>query len=391
MRVAQVTSYFAPHVGGVETHVRELSRALADRGVDVTVICADTEGAGPRDRLHDVDVVRVAPRATWLKSPSMPAVAEAIAAGKFDLVHSHSPPPIAAWRASRAARRARVPHVLTFHCDPEIPVAFGGLIADAWRLTYGRATLRRTDRLISTTHSYASTSRTLWNYDTAVIPNGVDSEAFRPASADDPRIDLPGQPGFRVLAVGRLVQHKGIEQLIDAVGLLPAPAHLIVVGNGDMRAQFEERARRSSASDRITFMGHVPQDRLPAVYRACDVFALPSVSRLEAFGIVALEAMASGLPVVASDMPGVREIVTDGMEGHLANPLDPLAFAARIDSLLRRPLRRARFGRNGRAKVVERFTWDAVAGRVLALYEEILGGGPGAPAPAPAAGTAAAG
>jgi glycosyltransferase involved in cell wall biosynthesis len=113
------------------------------------------------------------------------------------------------------------------------------------------------------------------------------------------------------------------------------------------------------------------------------------VSRLEAFGIVALEAMASGLPVVASDIPGVREVVSDGVEGYLANPLDARSFAERIDALLSDPLSRARFGRNGRARVLREFTWDKVADRVLRVYEEALGqgvreasAGPAAAAPA---------
>jgi glycosyltransferase involved in cell wall biosynthesis len=389
MRVAQVTSYFDPHLGGVETHVRELSRALGDLGVDVTVICADTEGAGARSRIGDFDVVRVPPRSVFMKTPSMPAVAEVVADGGFDLVHSHTPPPVASWRAARASRRSKVPHVMTFHCDPEIPLPLGGLLVDLWRLTYGRATLRRTDRLVSTTHSYASTSRTLWNYDTTVIPNGVDTDMFRPAGPGEEAADLPGTPGFRVLTVGRLVQHKGFEQLIDAVSMLPAPAHLLIAGEGELGPALEARARASRARDRISLLGRVPHDDLPGLYRACDVFALPSVSRLEAFGIVALEAMASGLPVVASDMPGVRELVTDGLEGHLANPLDAVAFATRIDSLLRRPLRRARFGRNGRAKVVAGYTWESVAGRVLKLYEEVLAGEEPAASVAATAGAAA--
>jgi glycosyltransferase involved in cell wall biosynthesis len=391
MRVAHVSSYFDPHIGGVETHVRELARALVDRGVDVTVVCADTEGAGARDRMHDFDVVRVPPRSVLLKTPSMPAVADTLQRGKFDLIHSHTPPPVAAWRASKAARRARVPHVLTFHCDPEIPLPLGGLLSDAWRLTYGRATLRRTDRIISTTQSYASTSRTIWNYQTTVIPNGVDTGRFRPLEVEDDLPDLPGKEGFRVLTVGRIVQHKGLEQLIEAMALLPAPAHLLIAGDGELRGAVEGRASASAARDRISFLGKVPEAELPALYRACDVFALPSVSRLEAFGIVALEAMASGLPVVASDMPGVREIVTDGVEGHLANPLDPLAFAARIDVLLRRPLRRARFGRNGRAKVVAGYTWASVADRLVRVYEQVLSGEEPAPAAAPAPGTPAPG
>lgn len=384
MRIVQVTSYFDPHVGGVETHVRELARALAARGHDMTVITADTEGVGPHGADGPVEVVRVPPRAVLFRTPSMPGAVQAVTSGRFDLVHSHLPPPIGPWRAARASRRAGIPHVLTFHCDPEIPTPLGSLVVEAWRLTIGRSTLRRTSALISTTASYASTSRTIWNYSPTVIPNAVDPDVFRPA-APDPRVldRLPGQPGFRVLCVGRLVEHKGLEQVVDAMQHLPPPTQLIIVGGGERRAAIEARARASRASDRIAFVGRVPLGDLPEYYRAADVFVLPSVSRLEAFGIVALEAMGSGLPVVASDIPGVREVVTDGVEGYLANPLDARALAGRIDALLADPLKRARFGRNGRARVLREFTWAKVAERVERVYKEALGESPAEPQPAP--------
>jgi glycosyltransferase involved in cell wall biosynthesis len=390
MRVALVTSYFDPHVGGVETHVRELARALVARGLDATVITADTDAAGPRGEVAGVPVIRVPPRSTLFKTPSMPGAIEAVVGGHFDLVHSHTPPPLAAWRAAKASRKARIPHVLTFHCDPEIPNPLGGLIVDAWRLTLGRSTLRRTDHLISTTASYASTSRSIWNYSPTVIPNAVDASFFRPG-APAPRVAqrLAGSPGFRLLCVGRLVQHKGIENLIDAMQFLPPPAHLVIAGDGDKRRDFEARARASPAGDRITFQGHVPLQDLPDLYRACDVFVLPSVSRLEAFGIVALEAMASGLPVVASDIPGVREVVDEGAEGYLANPLDPANLAARVNELLVSPLKRARFGRNGRAKVLREFSWERVAAQVERVYEQVLHGAKPSEATAPSAAAAA--
>jgi len=385
-----VTSYFEPHVGGVETHVRELSRELVRRGHEVTVLTADTEGAGARGALGGFDVVRVPSRSVWLKTPSMPAVAEAIASGRFDLVHSHTPPPLAAWRASRACRRLRIPHVLTFHCDPEIVHPLGGPIVGLFRLTLGRGTLRRSDELISTTASYASTSREIWNYTPTVIPNAVDSEFFSPREPARHVLDgLPGTPGFRILCVGRLVEHKGIEQLIDAMAFLRPPAELIIVGEGALRAALEERARASPSASRIHFAGRVPLEDLPDFYRACDVFALPSVSRLEAFGIVALEAMACGLPVVASDIPGVREVVTDGVEGYLADPLDPRSFAGRLDALLSQPLTRARLARNGRARVLKEFTWTTVADSVVAVYERVLAGDPSSPGTPPASAAAA--
>lgn len=375
MRIAQVTSYFEPHVGGVETHVRELSRELVRRGHEVTVLTADTEGAGSRGALGGFEVVRVPSRSVWLKTPSMPAVAEAIASGGFDLVHSHTPPPLASWRASRTCRRLRIPHILTFHCDPEIVHPLGGPIVGLFRLTFGRGTLRRSDELISTTASYASTSREIWNYTPTVIPNAVDSEFFSPREAAPRVLDgLPGTPGFRILCVGRLVEHKGIEQLIDAMAFLRPPAELIIVGDGALRAALEGRARSSPSASRIHFAGRVPLADLPEYYRACDVFALPSVSRLEAFGIVALEAMACGLPVVASDIPGVREVVSDGVEGYLADPLDPRSFAGRLDALLSEPLTRARLARNGRARVLREFTWTTVVEQIVEVYERVIAG-----------------
>lgn len=384
MRIVQVTSYFDPHVGGVETHVRELSRALAKRGHEVTVIAADTEGAGASAQLGEVRVARVPARATWFDTPTMPGAVEAVARGGFEVVHSHTPPPVASWRAAKGARRAKVPHVMTFHCDPEIRRLFGGAVVEGWRLTYGRSTLRHTAHLISTTASYASTSRTIWNYSPSVIPNAVDPAFFRPGEpALRVAAKVPGKRGFRVLCVGRLVDHKGLEQLIDAMAYLKPPAQLIIVGSGPLRAALEERAAASPAHERIRFLGQVRLEDLPEVYRACDVFALPSVSRLEAFGIVALEAMASGLPVVASDIPGVREVVSEGAEGFLANPLDPASFASRIDALLQDPLRAARLGRNGRARVLREFTWEKVAERVEQVYKQALGGPPEGALPVP--------
>ena len=223
-----------------------------------------------------------------------------------------------------------------------------------------------------------------------MIPNAVDPEFFSPCDPA-PRVlgGLPGTSGFRILCVGRLVEHKGIEQLIDAMAFLKPPAELIVVGDGALRGALEGRARASPSAGRIHFVGRVPLEDLPEYYRACDVFALPSVSRLEAFGIVALEAMASGLPVVASDIPGVREVVNDGLEGYLADPLDPRSFAGRIDTLLSRPLTRARLARNGRARVLREFTWTKVADRVVEVYEEVLSRRRPSPSAPPAAATAA--
>jgi rhamnosyl/mannosyltransferase len=128
--------------------------------------------------------------------------------------------------------------------------------------------------------------------------------------------------------------------------------------------------------DRVRFLGRVPDEDLASVYAACDVFVLPSVSRLEAFGIAALEAMSTAKPVVVSDIPGVREVIEDGREGLLADPVNPQDLGEKILRLLSDPEARKEMGRRGREKVLADFTIDRVTDRIEALYRSLAVDGP---------------
>src|SRR5438094_10551834 len=127
-------------------------------------------------------------------------------------------------------------------------------------------------------------------------------------------------------------------------------------------------------ADRVRFLGRISDNRLPEVYAACDVFVLPSVSRLEAFGIVALEAMATAKPVIIADIPGVREVIEDGREGLLADPVNPRDLAAKIRRLLADPERRRAMGQRGREKVLESFGIERVADQIEGVYRSVLDG-----------------
>jgi glycosyltransferase involved in cell wall biosynthesis len=163
------------------------------------------------------------------------------------------------------------------------------------------------------------------------------------------------------------VPHKGIEHLVEAAKHVPG-AMFVVVGDGPFLPDVRRLAAEFGVEDRVHFVGNVPHRDLPAYYAACDLFVLPSVSRLEAFGIVALEAMATGKPVVVSDIPGVREVVTDGVEGLLAEPLHAEDLAAKIRSLLDDPERREQMGVRGRQKVEAKFGITQVADAVERVY-----------------------
>jgi glycosyltransferase involved in cell wall biosynthesis len=208
---------------------------------------------------------------------------------------------------------------------------------------------------------------------TRVIYGGADPRRYAPD---------PNQARRGVLFVGRLTPHKGVDRLL---GALPVGAHLRVVGSTGHDPRMPERdyprLLRFLARDRdVEFMGTAADSQLPLLYRSAEVLALPSVARTcygravlvsELLGLVALEAMASGTPVVASCIGGLPEVIEDGQTGFLVPPGDVEALRGRLDQIVRDPHLGRRLGANARAVVLERFTWAKVAERCLAAYGDL--------------------
>jgi glycosyltransferase involved in cell wall biosynthesis len=212
---------------------------------------------------------------------------------------------------------------------------------------------------------------------TRIIYGGVDCSRYRPD---------PERPRRGVLFVGRLTPHKGVDRLIRA---LPDGVELAVVGTAGHDPDPPERdypalLHTLSRGRDVRFLGAVPDDELPELYRRAAVVALPSVDLtcygrhvavVELLGLVALEAMASGTPVVCSRIGGLPEVVEHGVTGLLVEPGDADGLRDALDELVRDRGLAARLGRNARDRALERFTWDACAARCLAAYEDILGRG----------------
>ncbi|HYM38793.1 MAG TPA: glycosyltransferase family 4 protein [Thermoplasmata archaeon] len=373
MRIVQVSPWFYPHLGGVESHVLGLSRELAARGHEVTVVTArHTSSAPERESVDGFDIVRVKPRMVVLRTPIAPRMRTVLRGLTADVVHAHLPPPLSAHYAADVCEQRGTPLVVTYHCDVEIPSVVGSFIETLYRRSLGASTLRRAAKVIVTTKTYAATSRSVWRHNPVVIPNAVDVHRFHPdvdGSAVRARLKIPpGRP--IVLLVGRIVPHKGVEHFIEAARYLSG-VQLLVAGEGSSLESMERLARSLGVKDRILFLGRVSQENLPKVYAVCDVFVLPSVSRLEAFGIVALEAMATGKAVVVADIPGVREVIEDGKEGLLADPVNPQDLAEKIRRLIENPTLRAEMGRRAREKVLARFTTETVADQILQVYADV--------------------
>ncbi len=375
MKIIQLSPYFYPHLGGVESHVFELSKHLIERGHEVKVITSRLEGTKKKEVVDGVPVERVKPLFIALRTPILFGIRDALMKQDCDIVHGHSPPPLTCFWGVRTTQKMGVPFVLTYHCDLELSFPFGPFMVQTYQNTIGAYTVSKSDKIITTTDTYGATSRTVWQEDSRVIPNAVDADTFNPEN-DGSRIRK--KHGIKedenmVLYVGRVVPHKGIQYLIRSATYMDDNVKYVIVGTGEYKEYLMQLVRSNDLEDRVIFAGRVPMKELPEYYAATDVFVLPSISRLEAFGIVALEALASGVPVVVSDIPGVRDVIVEGRHGLLAEPMKPIDIAGKIRTILENPDMAKKMGELGRKVVEEKYTWDKVAEQIEGVYEDIIG------------------
>lgn len=331
MRVGLVCPYSWQVPGGVQSHVAGLARALRAHGVEAEIL-APEGGDVPLGRSVPIpsngSVQRVA-----LSPATVARAARAVRGRGYDVVHLHEPMLPASCLAALAA--ARVPVVATFHMYRR------SLLWYAVFTPVVRLAARRIDAAIAVSAAAAEYARRGTGLAAEVIPNAVDVDEL---AALEPR-----RRGGRLLFVGRDEPRKGLEVLRAAHALLEADAELAVLGPD----------------------GPVPHARLLEELAQADVLVAPSLKG-ESFGIVLVEAMAAGLPVVASDIPGYRDVVGGG--GVLVPPGDPVALARALDGLLADAGERRRLGEAGRREAT-RYAWPLVVQRVLRVYERVLAAG----------------
>lgn len=360
LRILHVYKDYFPVLGGIENHVRVLAEAQAAMGHQVIVsVCA----IGRVTIIEDLAGVRVVKSGRLTTVASMPISASqplAIARLRPDIIHMHSPFPLGELAASVFSHGA--PLVITHHSDV---VRQKGLL----RL-YGpllRRVLRRADRVIATSQNYADTSPWLAPVrgKCSIVPLGVDHRRFTPGEGATKGGEC------RLLFAGRLRYYKGLDGLLHSLVRLPGVA-LDVCGDGPMRAQWERLAQEVGVADRVRFLGEVDDAELPELYRRAGIFVLPANSRAEAFGTVLLEAMASGLPCVTTEVgTGTSWVVRDGVTGLVVPAGNPEALTAALTRLLADLDERARMGAAGRARVEAEFTEEVMVRRVAEVYETL--------------------
>jgi D-inositol-3-phosphate glycosyltransferase len=397
LRVAVISAHTSPLArpggaksGGLNVYVLELARHLAARGCKVDIFTRATAPDQPIVTPLDVNLRAISLRA-GPEAPLPPdglhdhldAFYEALLAfckregAAYDLVHSHY------WLSGLIGARLKalwdVPHVVMFHTLGEIKNrASFGEHESGLRIDSESAVLEAADRVICATELERDSLRQLYGAPAdkvEVIPLGVDLDRFRPTKKLAARKALGLHDERIVLFVGRIEPLKGLDILINAASLLESDVEctVLVVGGDDSSEtrvqELRDLARDRGIEHRVAFVGAVDHETLPLYYNAADVCVVPS--HYESFGLVAVEAMASGIPVVASRVGGLTGTIKDGETGYLIPWLCPEPFAERIELLLENEPLRNNLGEAAR-EAMSRYRWENVASSVLDLYHALL-------------------
>jgi rhamnosyl/mannosyltransferase len=361
--ILQVGKYYYPEVGGIEQVVQMLAEGLVKRGQDAEVIAAANTRSSGRESISGVVVRRVATYGTVQSIPIAPGMIATLRrrCKQADVVHYHLPNPLAV--AADAIVSPGCPIVITYHSD---------IVKQSWALSAYRPLLHRllgrADAIVTTSPRLRDQSKELERHrkKCRVIPLGIDPERFRTrgsrfrSSADEERT---------VLFVGRLTYYKGVKYLVDAAGEIDGK--VLIAGDGPRRNSLEQRAERIPDAD-IEFLGYVPDEDLAEYYRAADVFVLPSIEPSEAFGIVQLEAMAAGTPVVNTDLEsGVPWVSQHGETGLTVPPRDPSALSKAVNRLLSNRALASDCSQAARRRVAQKFTVDGTVEAYEELYRKV--------------------
>ncbi len=368
LRVVQVGKYYAPHVGGIETHLQTLCGALKE-SMDIKVLVANDQPGDEDAIVEGVSVSRLGVQFSIAGAPVCPTMAWKLRRAQPDLVHVHLPNPAGILALIASGYRGRI--VTTWHSDVVRQRRLARLFAPIQRRF-----LRNCKAIIATSPNYIESSPDLATLKARcrVIPYGIDVRDYGHPDCEAADAVHRRHPGPLILAVGRLVYYKGLEYLVRAMPGIKAT--LLIVGDGPLRLSLEREVNDLGLSDRIKFLGEMQPSEIVPYYKACDVFALPSVARSEAFGIVQLEAMACGKPVVNTRIAsGVPFASLDGVTGLTVDPGNVPMLEHAINQLLGDASLRARFGRAALDRVQSEFNVEAMVSRTRDLYHEVVGGG----------------
>lgn len=406
LRVLHIGKFYPPFAGGIEHFLADLLPALQQQGVAAAALVhnapSPTQPSSPSKDEEGAFIYRVPCYGRLLYAPVSPAfpfwLHRAIREFQPDLLHLHLPNTSAFWALMVPAAR-RLPWIIHWHADVVASV-IDRRLALAYRLyrPFEQRLLAASQAIIATSPPYLDASVALapWRERCCIIPLGLDPARI---PEPDPAVreqaeawwgetttpspfagESWGGGAFRILAIGRLTYYKGHDTLIQAAAHLP-DSRILIVGTGEHRQRLEALIHSFHLHDRVRLPGFQPEADLNALLASCDVLCLPSLERTEAFGLVLLEAMRFGKPVVVSDIPGSGPgwVVNQAGHGLRVPPGDPDALAAALQELQHDPVKRIALGQAGATALREQFGIEPVAAAITDLYRQVRAETPSTP------------
>ena len=370
MRICLVSEFFYPLLGGITEHVTQFASHCLKQGHEVTLL---TSNAGPLDQNlvpKGLNLCRIGTSFPVFSNGSFARLTLAPRLGKtvreffrrnsFDIIHVH--PPMVVTLSVLTARYKTAPIVGTVHSYFEKSFTYRMLRKQ------GQKVLDNHNGFIAVSPCCIEAMRRYFRFDAKVIPNGVDPDYFAKGRR------LPNIPNnkFTILFLGRLDPRNDLETLFQAFTILRkrgVPSRLVIAGDGPRRSYLESLVSKEFCED-VHFVGSILNER-PDYLASADILCYPALRA--SFGITLLEAMSAGIPVVASDINGFKELVRTGKEGFLVPKAQPGSFADIFERLANDRNLCLRLGEQGRIRAAE-FSWDKISGRILEFYRDTLGG-----------------
>lgn len=375
MKIALVSPYDFAYPGGVVNHISCLEHHFTRMGHEVKVIAPASKAVSSLgDKLIPVGKPRPVPASgsiaritisPWLSS-SIKAILDR---ERFDICHLHEP--LMPMVCTTVLRLSPTPNIGTFHASGARPwYNFGTPVGKFFLKKW----FHKLDGKIAVSRPAMEYAQKHFPGDYTIIPNGVDSEHFSPSVLP---IDEFGDGKLNILFVGRLEKRKGLNYLLEAYKQVKqeiSNSRLIIVGPGTrLRHKYERKVMQSGLKD-VVFIGYATYHDLPRYYKTADIVCSPATGR-ESFGIVLLEAMAAGKPIIASNIEGYNSVLTHGAEGLLVPPKNVGKLTQALTSLMTDESLRQQMGAKGRLKAVE-YNWEHIAQKILNYYHGVLSESP---------------
>ncbi len=379
MKIAQISATFPPYAGGTGNVCYNNSKELASLGHEVTVFT----GIGPnKDACKDgIKIIKLNPLFIIGNAPFTPGL---VNIDNFDIVHLHYPF-IFGSEFILLNNFLKNKNIVITHHQELLMKGLINKITKKYLTVVGKLLIKNTKKIITPSfdHIYNIENKNILielnkrKDDVVEIPNGVNVDKFNLKICKKRLIKKYNISEFKtVLFVGALDkshEFKGVDILLKAFSKINhKKTKLIIIGKGNLLEYYKNLSRKLKIEDKVIFTGYVSEEELPEYYSLCDVFVLPSISSGEIFGLVLIEAMACGKPVIASNLPGVRKVVDNNVNGFLVEPYDIDGLVSKIDIFLHNSNLCEKFGLKGREKVINNYSWKNIGEKIEDTYNNIL-------------------